>query len=65
METKMKRIALVLAASLSLAAPVAGPVAAQSLDILLPSLTFPSDPVTPSTKGCAAPVTGSTCQLAE
>ena len=57
----MKRIALVLAASLSLAAPVA----AQSLNILLPTLTFPTDTVTPSTKGCAAAVTTGTCQLAE
>lgn len=57
----MKSLALVLAASLSLAAPVA----AQSLTILLPTLTFPSDPVTPSTKGCASPVAGSTCTLAE
>jgi hypothetical protein len=61
METEMKRIALVLAASLSLAAPVA----AQSLNILLPTLTFPTDTVTPSTKGCEAPVSATTCQLAE
>ena len=61
----MKRIALVLAASLSLAAPLAAPVAAQSLNILLPTLTFPTDTVTPSTKGCAVPVAGSTCTLAE
>lgn len=57
----MKRIALVLAASLSLAAPVA----AQSLDVLLPTLTFPTDTVTPSTKGCATSVTAGICQLAE
>ncbi|WP_155523088.1 hypothetical protein [Tabrizicola thermarum] len=57
----MKRITLVLVASLSLAAPVA----AQSLSILLPTLTFPSDPVTSSTKGCVAPVTSTTCQPAE
>ncbi len=57
----MKRITLVLVASLSLAAPVA----AQSLNILLPTLTFPSDPVTSSTKGCVAPVTSTTCQPAE
>ena len=57
----MKRIALVLAASLSLAAPVA----AQSLNILLPTLTFPTDTITTSTKGCAAPVTSTTCTLAE
>jgi hypothetical protein len=61
MEIEMTRIALVLAASLSLAAPVA----AQSLNILLPTLTFPTDTVTPSTKGCAPAVTTGTCQLAE
>lgn len=61
----MKRIALVLAASLSLAAPLAAPVAAQSLNILLPTLTFPTDTVTTSTKGCAPVATTSTCQLAE
>jgi hypothetical protein len=61
MERKMKRIALVLAASLSLAAPVS----AQSLNILLPTLTFPTDTVTTSTKGCAAPVASTTCTLAE
>lgn len=57
----MKRIALVVAASLSLAAPVA----AQSMNILLPTLTFPTETVVPSTKGCAAPVAGSTCTLTE
>ena len=57
----MKRIALVVAASLSLAAPVA----AQSLNILLPTLTFPTDTIVPSTKGCAASLTDSTCTLAE
>jgi hypothetical protein len=61
MERKMKRIALVLAASLSLAAPIS----AQSLNILLPTLTFPTDTVTTSTKGCAAPVASTTCTLAE
>ena len=57
----MKRIALVVAAALALAAPVA----AQSLNILLPTLTFPIDTVVPSTKGCEAPVTTGTCTLAE
>jgi hypothetical protein len=65
MEIKMKRIALALAASLSLSATVAAPVAAQSLNILLPTLTFPTDTVTTSTKGCAAPVASTTCTLAE
>ncbi len=55
----MERIALALAITLSLAAPMA----AQSLDILLPTLTFPDDTVTSSTKDCAAKQ--ATCQLAE
>ena len=59
METNMKRAALALVASLALAAPVA----AQSISILLPSLTFPGDIVTPSTKGCDAQVEAATCQL--
>lgn len=61
----MKRITLVLAAALSLSAPLAAPVAAQSMNILLPPLTFPTDIIIPSTKGCEAPTTGSTCTLAE
>lgn len=61
----MNRIALVLAAALSLSAPLAAPVAAQSLSLLLPALAFPSDPVTPSTKGCTASPAPKTCQLAE
>ena len=55
----MTRFALVLAAGLALAAPVA----ADSLGTLLPALTFPTDTVTTSTKGCEA--TRPTCQLAE
>jgi len=58
METKMTRFAVVLAATLALAAPVA----ADSLGTLLPTLTFPEPPVTISTSGCSAePV----CTLAE
>ena len=53
----MTRIAFALAATLALAAPVA----ADSLGTLLPTLTFPTETVTPSTKGCDAPV--ATCQL--
>jgi hypothetical protein len=55
----MERIALVLAVTLSLAAPVA----AQSMSILLPSLTFTGDIVTPSTKGCDAQATKPVCQI--
>lgn len=57
----MHRFALAIAASLSLAAPVA----ADSLAVLLPSLTFPDTTVTTSSKGCGAPATTATCQLAE
>lgn len=57
----MTRFALSLVASLTLAAPVA----ADSLTVLLPTLTFPTDTVTPSTKGCEAPATQTTCQLAK
>ena len=61
----MTRFALALAASLALVAPIATPVAADSLTVLLPTLTFPDTTVTTSTKGCAAPATPTTCQLAE
>ncbi len=61
----MKRTTLALAAALSLSAPLAAPVAAQSLNILLPTLTFPTDMIIPSTKGCEAPVPSTTCTLAE
>jgi hypothetical protein len=61
METQMTRFALALAASLALAAPVA----ADSLAVLLPNLTFPDDVVTTSTKGCVSPATQPACQLAE
>lgn len=56
----MNRLALALAVTLSLAIPAS----AQSLTILLPSLTFPTETVTPSTKGCEVPA-GTTCQPAE
>ena len=57
----MTRLAFALAASLALAAPVA----ADSLGTLLPSLSFPTETVTTSTKGCEAPATGEVCTLAE
>ncbi|MES2915019.1 MAG: hypothetical protein V4753_07865 [Pseudomonadota bacterium] len=57
----MDRIALALAVTLSLTVPVP----AQSLNILLPTLTFPTDTVTPSTKGCGADAVKPVCQLAE
>ncbi|MBN8630878.1 MAG: hypothetical protein J0L76_08495 [Rhodobacterales bacterium] len=55
----MTRFAYALAATLALAAPVA----ADSLNILLPTLTFPTETVTSSTKGCDAPA--AICQPAE
>lgn len=57
----MTRLAYAFAASLVLAAPVA----AESLAVLLPSLSFPTDTVTTSTKGCETATTGAVCQLAE
>ncbi len=57
----MERFVLALAVTLSLTAPVA----AQSLNILLPNLTFPTDTVTTSTKGCKADATKAVCDLAE
>lgn len=53
----MTRLAYAFATSLALAAPVA----ADSLNLLLPSLTFPTETVTTSTKGCDSAV--ATCQL--
>jgi hypothetical protein len=57
MEIIMTRLAYAFATSLALAAPVA----ADSLNLLLPSLTFPTETVTTSTKGCDSAV--ATCQL--
>lgn len=57
----MTRFAYAVAASLALAAPVA----ANSLTVLLPSLTFPSETISTSAKGCAPVATQATCQLAE
>ena len=52
----MTRVVLAFAAALGLAAPVA----AGSLDMLLPTPTYPTDTTTTSTKGCDAPP--ATCQ---
>lgn len=43
-----------LAALATIAAVFAAPVAAQSLSVLLPSLTFPEPAPTPSTKDCVS-----------
>ena len=56
----MRRLALMFAASLALAAPVA----AESLGTLLPSLSFPEPTVSPSTKDCTDPVSAR-CPLDE
>lgn len=57
----MTRFAFALAANLALAAPIA----ADSLTVLLPTLTFPTDTVTPSTKGCDSATTRAVCTLSE
>lgn len=57
----MTRLSLVLAASLALSVPVA----AESLAVLLPSLSFPDTTVTTSTKGCEVRATQAICQLEE
>ena len=58
----MKRLGLAVIAAIAFAAPIASPVGAQSLAILLPVLSFPSPVITPSTKGCEA-VTLAVCNL--
>jgi hypothetical protein len=60
METEMNRFALALVSALSLSTPVA----AQSLSVLLPLLSFPDPVTTPSTKGCAEAET-QVCTLQE
>jgi hypothetical protein len=52
--------ALITALALSLSVL---PAAAQTLDILLPDLTFPSGTVTGSTKGCAVSDPAPVCVL--
>lgn len=52
----MKRLALLV----TIASLLAAPVAAQSLSVLLPSLSFPEPVVTPSTMDCA-PQSAVTC----
>ncbi len=45
---------------------VASPLAAQTLTVLLPAITFPVTTITPSTKGCeAASTTTPVCALQE
>jgi hypothetical protein len=61
LEIMMKRLALALVAASALSAPVA----AQTLTILLPVISFPDPVVTPSTKGCGDLQVSSVCQLQE
>jgi hypothetical protein len=42
---------------------LASPLAAQTMTVLLPSITFPDDTLTPSTKGCDTASTAPVCQL--
>ena len=56
-------LAAALAAALSIA--VAAPVAAQSLTVLLPSLSFPEPVAAPSTKSCVADSTVQDCALSK
>jgi hypothetical protein len=48
MEHKMKKLVIVT----TIAALLAVPAAAESLSVLLPSLTYPETVTTPSTKDC-------------
>jgi hypothetical protein len=60
METAMNRLAALAALATLVAAPLASPVAAQSLSVLLPVLAFPGPVMTPSTKDCV-PATTTDC----
>jgi hypothetical protein len=55
----MKPVASALFALMVLASPLA----AQTMTVLLPSITFPDDTLTPSTKGCDTASTAPVCQL--
>lgn len=59
----MKHAVLAIAAMLALSAPL--PVAAQTLTVLLPAITFPDPVLTPSTKGCDVAERAAVCQLQE
>lgn len=50
----MKHLSIALTALMLLSVPAS----AQTLSVLLPSITFPTDDVTASTKGCATATTG-------
>jgi hypothetical protein len=59
----MKPLAPVL--TLLLLAAAAVPAPAQTMGTLLPTLTWPEDDVTTSTRGCAAADQAQTCTLRE
>lgn len=61
----MKRFAFALLAAASLAGPVSTPAAAQSLTVLLPSLSFPDPVVTTSTMNCETKAQAQVCRPAE
>lgn len=49
----------------AIAVSLALPAAAQTMEILLPSLSFPTETVTGSSKGCAAEATTTVCVAQE
>lgn len=51
------------AAALVLASALAIPVAAQTLDLLLPTISFPDTDTTSSTKGCVDDAASPVCAL--
>lgn len=58
----MKALPVALSALMLLSVPAS----AQTLSVLLPSITFPTDDVTASTKGCVTATTGApVCILEE
>jgi hypothetical protein len=61
MEMMMKHVILALAATFALSAPVA----AQTMTVLLPVISFPDPILTPSTKGCDVVSPVPVCQLQE
>lgn len=61
----MTRLALALAPVLTLLLLAALPASAQTMGTLLPTLTWPEDDVTTSTRGCASATTAQTCILRE
>jgi hypothetical protein len=61
METTMRHFVLALATTAALSTPTM----AQTMDVILQTLTFPEDTVVPSTKGCSDNAPASGCQTRE